>query len=183
MEKVTKSQYNNKYVLVFGATNSVDMLDGALLRPGRFDYILLIDNCHEETALEVLTATCRKTPLSPDIDLQVLNKRILKALQDSGLGANGANVANSVSEAANHAMKRIISYKLASSTVKDEKENEPVEQTDSQFKALQRYKLQDYFDTNDENVLSQVVVTMEDFEAYLQPLEVLAQNKNKAQSS
>ncbi|MDO8622750.1 MAG: CDC48 family AAA ATPase [archaeon] len=52
-------------VIVIGATNRPDMLDTALLRPGRFDKILLVNACGEEGRLQILKIHTKKMPVLP----------------------------------------------------------------------------------------------------------------------
>ena len=62
-------------VLLIGATNRPDMLDAALLRPGRFDVQLLVPPPDEAGRLEVLKVHARKSPLAADVDLADLAAR------------------------------------------------------------------------------------------------------------
>jgi transitional endoplasmic reticulum ATPase len=65
-----------KDVLIIGATNRPDMLDPALLRPGRFDKILLVNAPNEEGRLKVLEIHTKKMPLAKGVDLKELAKNI-----------------------------------------------------------------------------------------------------------
>ena len=56
-------------ILVIGATNRPDLLDGALLRPGRFDHLVKVDLPEKEARLQILQVHTRNKPLAPDIDL------------------------------------------------------------------------------------------------------------------
>ncbi|KAI9488970.1 P-loop containing nucleoside triphosphate hydrolase protein [Zychaea mexicana] len=62
-------------VLVVGATNRPDMLDAALLRPGRFDRLVYVPPPDEEARAEILKIHTRKTPLSHSVDLSSIAKR------------------------------------------------------------------------------------------------------------
>ncbi|ORE05740.1 AAA-domain-containing protein [Rhizopus microsporus var. microsporus] len=62
-------------VLVIGATNRPDMLDAALMRPGRFDQIIYVPPPDEEARLEILKIHTRNMPLSSDVDLINIAKR------------------------------------------------------------------------------------------------------------
>ena len=82
----------NEGVIVMAATNRADILDPALLRPGRFDrtiYVGLPDVRGREAILEVHT---KKKPLDPDVDLKVVAKRTA--------GFTPADLENLVNEAA-----------------------------------------------------------------------------------
>ncbi len=59
-------------VIVIGATNRPDMLDPALLRPGRFDRILLVGPPTKEGRLEILKIHTRNMPLAKDVNLDKL---------------------------------------------------------------------------------------------------------------
>ena len=62
-------------VLVIGATNRPDMLDTALLRPGRFDKILLVGAPEEEGRLQILKIHTKNMPLAKDVDLKDIAKK------------------------------------------------------------------------------------------------------------
>jgi transitional endoplasmic reticulum ATPase len=59
-------------VIVIGATNREDLLDAALVRPGRLDYILKFHAPDERERLEIFRINTRGRPLSGDVDLGVL---------------------------------------------------------------------------------------------------------------
>lgn len=63
-----------KGVIILGATNRLDLIDPALLRPGRFDFLLEIPKPDEETRREIFQIhTCGK-PVAPDVDFKALSK-------------------------------------------------------------------------------------------------------------
>ncbi len=62
-------------VIVMAATNRPDVLDPALLRPGRFDRRVTIDLPDRKDRLEILTVHARKKPLGPDVVLDVIAER------------------------------------------------------------------------------------------------------------
>lgn len=62
-------------ILVLGATNRPDMLDPGILRPGRFDKILLVGAPEEEGRLKILEIHTKKMPLAKDVDLKDLSKK------------------------------------------------------------------------------------------------------------
>ncbi|MGC1134551.1 MAG: CDC48 family AAA ATPase, partial [Nitrososphaeraceae archaeon] len=76
-------------VVIIAATNRVDMIDTALLRPGRFDKIVLVSNPDRNTREKILEIHIRGKPISKDIDLG----RIAD-LTDGFSGADMAAVAN-----------------------------------------------------------------------------------------
>ncbi len=79
-------------VLVLAATNRPDVLDSALLRPGRFDRKITLDRPHKEARAAILKVHVRKVPLANDVDLEQLAARTI--------GFSGADLKNLVNEAA-----------------------------------------------------------------------------------
>ncbi len=65
----------NEKVIVMAATNRPDVLDPALLRPGRFDRRVFIDLPDRTDRLEILTIHARKKPLAEDVNLEVIAER------------------------------------------------------------------------------------------------------------
>ncbi len=90
-------------VIIMAATNRPDVLDAALLRPGRFDRQIVVDRPDLKGRLEILRIHTRGKPVSPEVDLEVLARRTP--------GFTGADLANMVNEAAllaaRHGKKRI----------------------------------------------------------------------------
>lgn len=82
----------NSGVIIIAATNRPDVLDPALLRPGRFDRQVVVDRPDVKGREGILKVHTRKIPLAPDIDLAVLAK--------GTPGLAGAELANLVNEAA-----------------------------------------------------------------------------------
>jgi cell division protease FtsH len=62
-------------VIVMAATNRPDVLDPALMRPGRFDRRVTIDLPDRKDRLEILTVHARKKPFGPDVSLEVVAER------------------------------------------------------------------------------------------------------------
>jgi cell division protease FtsH len=85
-------------VVVLAATNRPDVLDPALLRPGRFDRTIMVHAPDQRGRLEILKVHTRKVPLATDIDLE--------RLAASTPGMTGADLANLVNEAALLAARR-----------------------------------------------------------------------------
>ncbi len=79
-------------VILIGATNRPDVLDPALLRPGRFDRQIVIDRPDIKGREEVLKVHTRNVKLSPDADLSKISRQTP--------GFSGADLANLVNEAA-----------------------------------------------------------------------------------
>ena len=79
-------------VIVLAATNRPDVLDPALLRPGRFDRHVTVDRPTKKGRLEILKVHTRNIPLSEDVDLDGVSR--------GTVGMSGADLANLVNEAA-----------------------------------------------------------------------------------
>ncbi len=82
----------NESVVVIAATNRPDVLDPALLRPGRFDRHVTVDRPTQRGRLEILRVHTRNVPLADDVDLE--------ALARATAGLTGADLRNLVNEAA-----------------------------------------------------------------------------------
>merc|ERR1712125_91458 len=63
---------SKKNVFIIGATNRPDIIDTALMRPGRLDQLIYIPMPDYESRLSILRATLRKSPVSKDVDLAYL---------------------------------------------------------------------------------------------------------------
>merc|ERR1719265_2162779 len=63
---------SKKNVFIIGATNRPDILDPAIMRPGRLDQLIYIPMPDYESRLSILRATLRKSPLADDVDLEGL---------------------------------------------------------------------------------------------------------------
>jgi cell division protease FtsH len=79
-------------VVVMAATNRPDVLDPALVRPGRFDRRITLDMPQREARQKILETHTRKVPLAGDVDLKNLAERTV--------GLSGADLKNLVNEAA-----------------------------------------------------------------------------------
>ncbi|WP_299313522.1 ATP-dependent zinc metalloprotease FtsH [uncultured Halomonas sp.] len=79
-------------VVVLAATNRPDVLDPALLRPGRFDRKVTLENPHREAREAILGVHTRRMPLADDVDLA--------RLAEITIGFSGADLANLANEAA-----------------------------------------------------------------------------------
>lgn len=82
----------NSGIIILAATNRPDVLDPALLRPGRFDRQVFVDKPDVEGRVDILKIHARNKPLAEDIDLQVLARRTP--------GFTGADLENLMNEAA-----------------------------------------------------------------------------------
>ena len=83
---------SNEGVIIVATTNRPDVLDPALLRPGRFDRRIVVSAPDFKGRLGILQVHTRRTPLGEDVDLETLAK--------GAVGFNGAQLENLVNEAA-----------------------------------------------------------------------------------
>ena len=83
---------NDSGVIVMAATNRVDMLDKALLRPGRFDRHVNVTLPERKDRLEILKVHFKGKPVEADVDLEAMAKKTA--------GSSGADLANIANEAA-----------------------------------------------------------------------------------
>ena len=82
----------NEGVIVIAATNRPDILDPALLRPGRFDRQVTVNYPDTKGRVEILKVHARKKPLAPDVDLE--------SIAHATVGFTGADLENLLNEAA-----------------------------------------------------------------------------------
>jgi cell division protease FtsH len=124
----------NSGVILIAATNRPDVLDPALLRPGRFDRQIVVDVPDAVGRLQILRIHSKGKPLETDIDLEVLAKRTP--------GFTGADLANMLNEGAllaarrghsritqsdlEEALDRVIAGPQRKSRVMDSKEREVI---------------------------------------------------------
>ncbi len=90
-------------VVVIGATNRPDILDPAILRPGRFDRLIYVPPPDEEARLEIFKIHTRNMPLADDVDLA----RLARMTE----GYSGADIEAVCREAAMNALRRDINAK------------------------------------------------------------------------
>ena len=84
-------------IIIVGATNRLDLLDEALLRPGRFDRHIRINSPNYNSRYEILKVHTKNKPLHKDVDLKLLARKTH--------GFNGAHLANIANEAAIYAVR------------------------------------------------------------------------------
>ena len=89
---------SSKGIVCLAATNRPEILDKALLRPGRFDRRIIVDRPNLQGRLDTLKVHTRKIKLAEDVDL--------KRLAQATAGAVGADLANLVNEAALRAVRQ-----------------------------------------------------------------------------
>ena len=88
----------NEGIIIIAATNRPDVLDPALLRPGRFDRQVVVPRPDIEGRVKILEVHMKKVPLAPDVDSRVIAR--------GTPGFSGADLANLVNEAALIAARR-----------------------------------------------------------------------------
>ena len=88
----------NEGIIIIAATNRPDILDQALLRPGRFDRQIVVDKPDVTGRVAILKVHCKGKPIARDVDLDVLARRTP--------GFTGADLSNLVNEAALLAARR-----------------------------------------------------------------------------
>ena len=84
-------------IIIVGATNRLDLLDEALLRPGRFDRHIRINSPNYNSRYEILKVHTKNKPLHKEVDLKLLARKTH--------GFNGAHLANIANEAAIYAVR------------------------------------------------------------------------------
>ena len=89
---------NNEGIIIIAATNRPDILDPALLRPGRFDRQVTVGRPDLKGRIEILKVHANGKPLGPDVDL--------KSIAHATVGFTGADLENLLNEAALLAAKR-----------------------------------------------------------------------------
>ncbi|MCI0651284.1 MAG: ATP-dependent zinc metalloprotease FtsH, partial [Planctomycetes bacterium] len=118
---------SNQAVIVLAATNRPDVLDPALVRPGRFDRQVVVERPQKEGRQAILKVHTRKMPLADDVDLEVIAR--------GTIGFSGADLSNLANEAAllaardgQNVVRRIdferAKDKIMLGTLRDEKMNE-----------------------------------------------------------
>jgi cell division protease FtsH len=88
----------NEGIIIIAATNRPDVLDPALLRPGRFDRQVVVPRPDIEGRIKILAVHTKNKPLAPDVDLRVIAR--------GTPGFSGADLANLTNEAALTAARR-----------------------------------------------------------------------------
>jgi transitional endoplasmic reticulum ATPase len=96
---------SKKNVFIIGATNRPDIIDSAILRPGRLDQLIYIPLPDEPTRHQIFKANLRKTPIAADLDLGFLAK--------STVGFSGADITEICQRACKLAIRECIEKQLA----------------------------------------------------------------------
>lgn len=96
---LAQSSYHNpqNHILIIGATNRPDMLDAALMRPGRFDRLIYVPAPNVEERYDILNKITRKMPVDKSkVDLKVIAERTMNY--------SGADLVNLCNETALNAL-------------------------------------------------------------------------------
>lgn len=114
---------SKKTVFIIGATNRPDIIDPALMRPGRLDQLIYIPLPDEASRRQIFKACLRKSPVSPDVDLDLLS-RVTN-------GFSGADITEICQRACKYAIRESIAADIAaeganSSDAMDEDRPDPV---------------------------------------------------------
>jgi len=93
-----------KSVFIIGATNRPDIIDPAVLRPGRLDQLIYIPLPDEGSRMNILKSVLRKSPVSPDVDLTYLARTLH--------GFSGADLTEICQRAAKMAIRESIEKEI-----------------------------------------------------------------------
>ncbi len=132
MDGLNKIDENLK-ILIMGATNRVDLIDEALLRPGRFDRIVQVDLPDKEARYQILKIHTANKPLTKNLDL--------KQIAAETFGFSGAHLESVANEAA------ILALRENSIVIENKHFNEAIdkvmlgEKTDRKLTAEERYRI------------------------------------------
>ena len=124
---------NLKNVVVLAATNRPDILDSALMRPGRFDRIVEIPPPDERTRLEIFKVHTKKMPLAKDVDLADLAKKT-----DGYTGADIEGMCREAGMGAIRAKDEKVAMKHFDSALK----STPGSVTNPRIEAIKKFKQQ-----------------------------------------
>jgi len=90
-----------KQVFIIAATNRPDIIDPAMLRPGRLDKLLYVPLPSNEDRISILKTMTRKLPIGSDIDFEIISKTRLE-------GFSGADLASLIRESQLNCLKRSV---------------------------------------------------------------------------
>lgn len=115
---------SKKNVFIIGATNRPDIIDAALMRPGRLDQLIYIPMPDYESRLSILSAVLKKTPMSKDVDLAYLAAQTEKF--------TGADLTEICQRAAKLAIRENIEKDMERERIKREAEAEGLMSADEE---------------------------------------------------
>uniref|UniRef100_A0A5K3FXD4 vesicle-fusing ATPase n=2 Tax=Mesocestoides corti TaxID=53468 RepID=A0A5K3FXD4_MESCO len=105
---------SKKNVFIIGATNRPDIIDGAILRPGRLDQLIYIPLPDEKSRIAIFKANLRKSPVAKDVDIGFLAK--------STVGFSGADLTEICQRACKQAIRESIEAEIRAER---ERQNNP----------------------------------------------------------
>ncbi|KAL8168036.1 hypothetical protein V2J09_009535 [Rumex salicifolius] len=128
-----------KTVFIIGATNRPDIIDPALLRPGRLDQLIYIPLPDEDSRLQIFKANLRKSPVAKDVELQALAKYTQ--------GFSGADITEICQRACKYAIRENIEKDIERErrrsenpeAMEEDSEDEVAEITASHFEESMKY--------------------------------------------
>ncbi len=117
---------SKKNVFVIGATNRPEQLDNALCRPGRLDTLVYVPLPNEKERVSILKAQLRKTPVSPDVDLEYIASKT-HGFSGADLGfVTQRAVKLAIKQAINIDIERAKEREAAGEDVEMEEDEDPV---------------------------------------------------------
>mmetsp|Transcript_30127 Transcript_30127/g.84148 ORF Transcript_30127/g.84148 Transcript_30127/m.84148 type:complete len:825 (+) Transcript_30127:150-2624(+) len=129
-----------KTVFIIGATNRPDIIDSALLRPGRLDQLIYIPLPDEPSRKQIFKSVLRKSPVSPDVDFDVLTKHTA--------GFSGADITEICQRACKYGIRETIEKEIEMERARaanpdamqeDEPEEAPALITKAHFEEAMKY--------------------------------------------
>ena len=95
---------SKKNVFIIGATNRPDIIDPAILRPGRLDQLIYIPLPDDKSRVSILKANLRKSPVAKDVDIEFLAR--------STVGFSGADLTEICQRACKMAIRESIEQEI-----------------------------------------------------------------------
>jgi len=170
-----------KNVFVIGATNRPDILDPAIMRPGRLDQLMFVPMPDYESRLSILKATLRKTPIHSDVDLEFIALNT-----DKFTGAD-------LTEICNRAIKFAISERIDKRKEKQEIKNNMNEDELKELEEFEKHQILNGINDEPESVVlpshfeiairnARRSVNDKDLDQYLQFANTLQQSRAQLNS-
>lgn len=116
---------SKKNVFIIGATNRPDIIDSAILRPGRLDQLIYIPLPDEASRLQIFKANLRKTPISKEVDMTFLSK--------STVGFSGADLTEICQRACKLAIRESIEKEIRQEKERQERQAKGEELMDDEI--------------------------------------------------
>eukprot|EP01026_Neomeris_dumetosa_P008537 TRINITY_DN1273_c1_g1_i2.p1 TRINITY_DN1273_c1_g1~~TRINITY_DN1273_c1_g1_i2.p1 ORF type:complete len:863 (-),score=173.49 TRINITY_DN1273_c1_g1_i2:236-2509(-) len=113
---------SKKTVFIIGATNRPDIIDPALLRPGRLDQLIYIPLPDDDSRKNIFKAVLRKSPVAPDVDIDVLVKHTN--------GFSGADITEICQRACKYAIRENIEKEIEKQRAREASGPDAMEEDD-----------------------------------------------------